>query len=355
MDSLYAASLYEPVEYPKNSGNYVIYITKEMFLQCISLKNDIDIQRELDMDWVASLKEKALGMHTINNYYDFGLFHVGELHGRVYILDGQHRYMVLRDLPDANIDVQVKLYHFKDKHELHTRFQMINGGKAFQSFESISDQIIINGFRKHMMKKYKPYLSSANNPRAPNINLNKLVDKMSELNFISSMGFKTSEDLIQCVENLNDVYRYTTTDTFVNQWHVKDAEKRIIACKSKSNRPLLFGLYSHFEWLDVIIRCHQQKLDYHAVPHYPMNYREPIGQPLRRAVWRKRNKGFIDGNCFCCSRRIYIQDFDCGHITSVFYGGTTDVNNLEPICRMCNRDMGTNHLVTFKNIYYGNQ
>ena len=38
----------------------------------------------------------------------------------------------------------------------------------------------------------------------------------------------------------------------------------------------------------------------------------------------------------------------CGHIKSVFYGGRTNIDNLEPICTKCNLDMGIKNLMDYK-------
>ena len=54
----------------------------------------------------------------------------------------------------------------------------------------------------------------------------------------------------------------------------------------------------------------------------------------------------------CGLRTISFDNFDCGHILSVFNGGTDSVDNLKPICRPCNQAMGTTNLNDFKKQYY---
>jgi len=347
MELLLSSSLYPPIEHPKSSGHYVLYLTKRMFLDYISLKV-CDIQRELDMEWVQTLKTKMHTMYSYNKLYDFGLFHVAHFEGNLYILDGQHRYMVLKDLIDDNVEVQMKLYTFKQKRDMDAQFQMINGGKHFQSFESVSDQILVNSFRQHMATNYKRYISAAKHPRCPNINLDMIVNKMIEMNFIETMGFQNAAELIKHIEDINDFYRYTPIET-LSKWHIKNAVTAVKKCKDKSpNCPLVLGIYDHLEWIEVMMRCKTENLPYSEVSHYPSNYRERISKQMRMRVWSKRNiNRTMDGNCFCCKIAITYDDFDCGHIKPVFYGGATDVDNMEPICRVCNRDMSTENMMEY--------
>lgn len=84
--------------------------------------------------------------------------------------------------------------------------------------------------------------------------------------------------------------------------------------------------------------------------------REPIPAALRNAVWNVSMGGphVGSGPCFVCSKVINQQDFECGHIVSQFRGGKNILDNLRPICRTCNRSMGTLCLKDFKEIYFDN-
>ena len=56
----------------------------------------------------------------------------------------------------------------------------------------------------------------------------------------------------------------------------------------------------------------------------------------------------LKGNCIVCVNEIDYDNFHCGHIKSVFYGGETTLSNLEPICASCNLNMGTQDLNVYK-------
>jgi hypothetical protein len=58
------------------------------------------------------------------------------------------------------------------------------------------------------------------------------------------------------------------------------------------------------------------------------------------------------GVCACCQREpITINNFHAGHIKSEREGGTTTLDNLAPICPLCNSSMGTMHMNDFINKY----
>ena len=74
-----------------------------------------------------------------------------------------------------------------------------------------------------------------------------------------------------------------------------------------------------------------------------------ISAPLKRAVWDKyigREIGV--GKCFCCkTEEIRQLHFECGHVESVNAGGATSVENLRPICSLCNKSMGTKNMMVY--------
>lgn len=73
-----------------------------------------------------------------------------------------------------------------------------------------------------------------------------------------------------------------------------------------------------------------------------------IPQALRSTVWRTYIGKNFKGICFCCGKiEINPDIFECGHIKSVKHGGETTVDNLRPICSLCNRSMGSKHMEDF--------
>ena len=81
--------------------------------------------------------------------------------------------------------------------------------------------------------------------------------------------------------------------------------------------------------------------------------RKTIPKALKNKVWDTYigiEKGI--GKCFCCQKEIDSKNFDCGHVIAVANGGENKVDNLRPVCGPCNKSMGTENMLQFKNTYF---
>ena len=57
--------------------------------------------------------------------------------------------------------------------------------------------------------------------------------------------------------------------------------------------------------------------------------------------------------CLCCNDRFITQmQFHCGHIISEINGGKTNIDNLKPICSICNFSMGRKNMNEFSKEYF---
>lgn len=75
-----------------------------------------------------------------------------------------------------------------------------------------------------------------------------------------------------------------------------------------------------------------------------------IPKALKTSVWIKYAGSLDVGvmKCVCCKMRdIYQSDFHCGHIVAEANGGPTVMENLRPVCSVCNLSMGTMNMDQF--------
>lgn len=83
--------------------------------------------------------------------------------------------------------------------------------------------------------------------------------------------------------------------------------------------------------------------------------RTTIPKKVRMEVWDEyigKDKG--EGTCMCCEREdISVWTFHCGHIVARSGGGAVQVENLRPICALCNQSMRTQNMNEFRQQFLG--
>lgn len=77
--------------------------------------------------------------------------------------------------------------------------------------------------------------------------------------------------------------------------------------------------------------------------------KKTINTALRFSVWD--TYGGADKRtmqCYCgCGRIIRMENFHCGHVIAESRGGSTTLENLRPICSICNLSMRTKSMIDF--------
>lgn len=83
----------------------------------------------------------------------------------------------------------------------------------------------------------------------------------------------------------------------------------------------------------------------------PMGKRKPIPKKIRDDLWKKEFYPYMDGVCHCCGNDIDIYNWEAGHIIAAAKGGPDSIDNLRPVCKGCNRSMGTRNMDEYINEY----
>jgi 5-methylcytosine-specific restriction endonuclease McrA len=80
--------------------------------------------------------------------------------------------------------------------------------------------------------------------------------------------------------------------------------------------------------------------------------KQTIPKILREKVWKKYNPVYNEGICQCCKQKnISSFHFEAGHKISEANGGPTTLDNLIPLCSLCNKSMGTQNFDYFIKKY----
>ena len=70
--------------------------------------------------------------------------------------------------------------------------------------------------------------------------------------------------------------------------------------------------------------------------------RVPIPRRIRLMAFGNSSNRCMDWMCFCCGVAIKIEgEWECGHVISHSHGGKNVSGNMRPLCRSCNRSMGS--------------
>ena len=89
----------------------------------------------------------------------------------------------------------------------------------------------------------------------------------------------------------------------------------------------------------------------------PKYVKDSIPRTVKNCLWINYFGEKRVGLCACCQREpITINNFHAGHIKSECENGSTSLDNLAPICPLCNLSMGTMHMMDFiskYNLHYG--
>jgi len=76
--------------------------------------------------------------------------------------------------------------------------------------------------------------------------------------------------------------------------------------------------------------------------------RRTIPMVIREDVWLRYAGNKMTAKCPICDGKIKFTGFDCGHKIAFAKGGKETIDNLIPLCAMCNRSMGDQDYDTFR-------
>jgi len=77
--------------------------------------------------------------------------------------------------------------------------------------------------------------------------------------------------------------------------------------------------------------------------------KKAIPKVVREKVWRTYMGEYSGkGKCFCCNyTELTSFQFECGHVISEYNGGDVKIENLRPICSLCNKSMGKINMIDY--------
>jgi hypothetical protein len=315
------------------------------------------VQRLLNEEYV-----KYLVNDQMKEYNEFGVFSLlqsitcCDVNDKRYVIDGQHRleaYKILQSQGySLGFSIPLVCYKVSTHSELMSYYMRINKHNPIQPLE-MTDEWLKYGksFCTWFVSEYKNYVKQDDTKSmCPNINLKSLMMYIKKYNVFQRLP-ETCEviNFINGIKKLN-TYVVKNKERIIQFQLKDDLKKRIDKCEKKCvNNPCMLGIWRNFEWIEMVLKSLTDNISIEDISFSMFSLKRPkIERKKRINVWKKRNGSNMDGICMVCEESLSFEDMECGHIESVFNGGSNDLSNLEPICKTCNRDMGILNLELYK-------
>jgi 5-methylcytosine-specific restriction endonuclease McrA len=304
-----------------------------------------DIQRPLDIEVVNNIVASENDYYTQSGKYILpNCISIVKCAHNEYIIDGQHRlsayHRLSKDYPERELVIDID-YYISDADNLELLYKRVNTytPNSIQSL-SIDKYSLCNCVEKYICNNFSAYISKSSKPHAPSISLETIRRYFDEKGLFEITW--TQDEIIEAIIKLNRYYASCSDEQFI-KWRI---EKRHLDSVRQKPNQLYFGVYTCGEWVD---RLKDMKtMAPESLQHYSIKYRPKITKKLRMNVWKKYGINNLNQPCFCCGVDISFNQFECGHVIPISKGGSTTVDNLEPICGECNKDMGNMNLMEYK-------
>ena len=266
------------------------------------------------------------------------------------VFDGQHRLHVLAKLckvfPEIQmLSIRVDRYLINTEEEMYKLYSIINQNVPVQLFRGLMASCAAPAIEKWFTDKFGTYCKDSDKPTMLNINVKQALRRMETFGLFQRMKVT---DLIESIQRLNTFYGSRTAEEWT-RWGITIDEKRRQQL-AKTTTPFYLGLFRHYEW---VLRLEADPMEIeHCSSTVLAKKRDALPKKIKMEVWNKRYTNQMTGQCYCCEEELtYQKGYHCGHIVSVYNGGSNEIANLEVVCSTCNEDMGTMHMELYKTLF----
>ena len=351
-------------KYYSDEGFVVLLVNVKDFLKYIDelVIRIPDFQRELDqckIDKIVKYYLKEIKKNeNIFNHSEFKLAcHIIE--GTTYVrwlVDGQHRVEAIKIL--------IKKGYMKDSDLLRLTIKRCNDYKGCHKyFKTIN-------INSNMEPIYKELSSSFND---------KLIfDLKKDLKIHYCLGFHKQKNHKKYyhLDEFLELFQYENLkDTYYVDKHKQLIVKKILTKLLQINNSIKEDINFEYYSLPTISKLQTTNI------YFTLKYvnilelfqddgaelvikqelklkqlkKKKICKALRLKVWNKYiGEEKRKGKCDVCKSLMKIENFQCGHIIAESQGGKTNINNLKPICPICNQSMGTQNMDEFQKKNFSN-
>jgi hypothetical protein len=259
-----------------------------------------------------------------------------------WLLDGNHRYHIYKMLYDkCKYDCQIVCNEIEVKtdSEAKTLFKIINNVVPSPDMPEGIDLKSVHMIASYFLEKYPKIFSSSKSRRSyrPYLHRDTFQEKIGQLlTELEKKGPVDNTEIIKKIEEYNDEMACKNWKHFMSSPHDTSVSITNYMIKAKEKGGFYLGMFNSYKWLFHLFKIY-------TVTNRFQYVKKKIPQALRVSVWNKyMGSDSRKGLCpICREREIRIEDFQCGHDLAEAKGGSLDVDNLFPVCHLCNSSMGT--------------
>lgn len=264
-----------------------------------------------------------------------------------YLIDGQHRYNAMKYLFEKygnDYEYKIEYIYVDTIEDLKSVYEMLNKNTPLPELNIIlakKERNLLQETVHWFQAKYPLVWSKSLRTKRPNMYFNSFQETLSFI--LEHIEIHSSTEFIEIIEQYNNNHKNMKQDQMVKLKITKNMLEKA------DKLGFYLGLYSFntntdwgYEWGKRIVEIQRPgiviKRSMSSVAK-----KKSISKTLRNKVWNTHvgeNKSRV--YCIVCQENIIsMMDFECGHIMPEAHGGGIEINNLIPICGMCNKSMGT--------------
>lgn len=266
-----------------------------------------------------------------------------------WLIDGQHKFNAAIKLhKDENINdsLDCTFIECDSKEEINGLFDLINADSEKSKIMINSDifvKKIMIDLKTKIKEKFKNCYKEKSSKKSDIMTADEFIDELVKYNVFvdwNNNEIPNSDEFIVMLDDKNK--KFFKDACYLENVNRKDVDdlfsKEEIEIIEKCKNCMFFKNNNFREYFSNLI-C---KSNMKPIHNYK-NKRLPISEKIKETVWKNEYKSKPIGICpiFNCNNQLEKKNYQCGHIISVYNGGTNDTSNLRPICAECNLKMSS--------------
>ena len=320
----------------------------------IVIPNEQRITCQQKIEEIMEYQESYFKKHNKFNFLGLINIHYNLQNKLFYLVDGQHRFNAIKNLTNKGyekIEVLIELIIVETIEDLKINFNLINKNTELPNFPDNIDRNIPQIVAQDFFNKYNNIWSLTRKVRRPHINKNNFQESLGVLT--QKLNIETPIKLKKILEDFNDRLKQWPFHSFPASKSFKDQSKIELKCQEVG---LYLGMFPFkdddfgYGWVKQIIYEHTGKQE----KTNAIKFRNKIPKKVRIDSWNRyigKEIGAI--RCICCRTTEIAQlNFHAGHILAKSKGGSNTVDNIIPICSLCNSSMNDRHMDEFVKEHY---